>query len=119
MARQRKSIPEQGPKEERDAPPRVARRQRGLRRVVGEGERQSRNIIGERLKLARHHHTPPWTAEQLSEAVGAGDFEVNPSAILKLEVGLRGAADYEVAAFARALGVRADWLLGLTEEKMP
>jgi len=74
-----------------------------------------RNIVGERLKMARHRHDPPWTMQDLSYAVEeATNLEITGSTIGKIEAGIRSAYDWEVAAFARALGISADWLLGLT-----
>lgn len=73
-----------------------------------------RNIVGERLKMARHRHDPPWTMQDLSYAVEeATDLEITGSTIGKIEAGIRSAYDWEVAAFARALGISSDWLLGL------
>lgn len=74
-----------------------------------------RNIVGTRLKMARHRHDPPWTMQDLSYAVEeATELEITGSTIGKIEAGIRSAYDWEVAAFARALGVSSDWLLGLT-----
>ena len=73
-----------------------------------------RNIIGKRLKMARHRHAPPWTMQDLSYAVEeVTGLEVTGSTIGKIEAGIRSAYDWEVAAFARALGISADWLLGI------
>lgn len=70
-----------------------------------------RNIVGERLKRARYHYETPWTMQDLSTAVE----EVTGLDIIgKIEAGIRSAYDWEVAAFARALGLSTDWLLGLT-----
>lgn len=74
---------------------------------------QGRNIIAERLYLARHHHTPPLTAEALSDLIfektGAN---ISANVIIKIENGLRAAYDYEVRSFADILGISTDWLLG-------
>jgi len=73
-----------------------------------------RNIVGKRLKMARHRHDPPWTMQDLSYAVEeATNLDITGSTIGKIEAGIRSAYDWEVAAFARALGVSSDWLLGL------
>lgn len=75
-----------------------------------------RNIVGERLHLARHRHTPPWTMQQLSDAVEeVVGLEITVATIGKIESGVRGAYDWEIAAFARALGISSDWLLSLTD----
>lgn len=73
-----------------------------------------RNIVGQRLKMARHRHDPPWTMQDLSYAVEEStNLEITGSTIGKIEAGIRSAYDWEIAAFARALGVSSDWLLGL------
>ena len=74
-----------------------------------------RNIVGERLKVARHRHEPPWTMQDLSTAVEeVTGLEVSGGTLGKIEAGIRSAYDWEVAAFARTLGVSTDWLLGLS-----
>lgn len=75
-----------------------------------------RNIVGKRLHLARHQHIPPWTMQQLSEAVeDTTGLEITVATIGKIEAGIRGTYDWEVAAFARALGLSSDWLLSLAD----
>ncbi|MEF2279906.1 hypothetical protein V3W47_16555 [Deinococcus sp. YIM 134068] len=77
-----------------------------------------KNIIGERLRLARHHHTPPLTADALSALVYERyGLDITPNMISKVEGGFRAAFDYEVRAFAAVLKLSSDWLLGLTERK--
>lgn len=78
----------------------------------------SRNIIGERLRLARHHHAEPLSAEALSALIAErSSLEITPNMLSKIENGLRSAYDYEVLAFADVLEVSADWLLGRTDRK--
>lgn len=79
---------------------------------------RGRNVIGNRLFLARHHHTPPLTAEALSTLVfDRTGTDISGNMISKIENGLRVAYDYEVRAFADALAVSTDWLLGRTDER--
>jgi len=53
--------------------------------------------------------------QDLSQAVeDVTQMDITGSTIGKIEAGIRSAYDWEVAAFARALGVSTDWLLGLT-----
>lgn len=60
------------------------------------------------------------TMDQLSHTiVRQQNLDISPHIIAKIETGSRLAADYEVASFARALNLRGDWLLGLTENKTP
>jgi transcriptional regulator with XRE-family HTH domain len=75
------------------------------------------NVVGERLRLARANHNPPLTQEELSEKVAniiGAEFYTN--AVSKIESNKRSVYDYEVLAFAKALGVSADWLLGLSSK---
>lgn len=84
---------------------------RGLQREDGK-----KNLLGRRLAEARRRQEPAWTQERLSEELEAGQgVLVAPGTIGKIEAGIRGVYDYEVAAFATALGVSANWLLGLDE----
>lgn len=54
--------------------------------------------------------------QQLSDAVEEETgLEITVATIGKIESGVRGAYDWEVAAFARALGVSSDWLLSLND----
>lgn len=62
-------------------------------------------------------HQPPWSQEQLSEAVAniiGVEFQTNT--ISKIESNQRSVYDFEVVAFAKALGISTDWLLGVTEQ---
>ena len=78
---------------------------------------QQNNITGQRLRFARAMHQPPWSQEQLSEAVAniiGVEFQTNT--ISKIESNQRSVYDFEVVAFAKALGISTDWLLGVTEQ---
>ena len=79
--------------------------------------KQITNVIAERLRLARAMHRPPMTQENLSEIVAdliGAEFYTN--SISKIESGKRSVYDFEVIAFAQALGVTSDWLLGLSDQ---
>ena len=53
--------------------------------------------------------------QDLSTAVEeATGLEVSGGTLGKIEAGIRSAYNWEVTAFARALGVSTDWLLGLS-----
>lgn len=85
------------------------RRVRGLKREDGR-----LNVVGERLAAARRTQTPPWTQERLALALEEGEgLNISLGTIGKIEAGIRSVYDFEVAAFARVLGVDANWLLGL------
>ena len=69
------------------------------------------------MHLARHRHTPPWNIQDLNDAIEQlTELEIIPSTISRIATGHRGAYDWEVAAFAQALDVSADWLLGLSTQ---
>jgi hypothetical protein len=89
--------------------------QRALKLLDG-----NENIISERLRHARDHHIPAYTAERLvSEILIEQNLPLDVGVVRKIESQARGAQDYEVAAFSRVLGVSSDWLLGLTDEGGP
>jgi hypothetical protein len=81
--------------------------------AAASGKRNSRNIVGRRVKTARHQHSPPLTQDQLSGKVAAQGIELDRVSIAKIEVGIRCAFDFEVRALAAALKVDANWLLGI------
>lgn len=86
-------------------------RRRGLHNELGR-----RNIIGPRVKQARLSMDTGLSITALSrQLLLTHNVDLAVSAISKIEAGTRYATDYEVAGFARALGVSADWLLGLVE----
>jgi hypothetical protein len=76
--------------------------------------RQPRNIIGQRLKEARHLLSPPLTQDQLAGRLAAEGVQLDRVAIAKIETGLRCAFDYEVRCLAKVLKVDATWLLGIS-----
>jgi hypothetical protein len=76
-------------------------------------KRESRNIVGERVKEARRFHSPPLTQDQLSGKLAAQGVQLDRVAIAKIESGIRSAFDFEVRGLAAALRVDANWLLGI------
>jgi len=76
-------------------------------------KRQSRNIVGKRVKAARKCHSPRLTQDQLSGKLAAEGVQLDRVAIAKIETGIRCAFDFEVRALAAALKVDAGWLLGI------
>jgi hypothetical protein len=83
---------------------------------MGKRDRESRNIIGARVKEARQSHNPPLTQDQLSGKLAAQGLQLDRVAIAKIETPFRCAFDFEVKALAAVFQVDAKWLLGL--EKM-
>lgn len=81
--------------------------------AAGPRKRQSRNIVGKRVKDARKLHSPALTQDQLSGRLAADGMQLDRVAIAKIEAGIRCAFDFEVRALAAALKVDANWLLGI------
>lgn len=71
-----------------------------------------KNISGRRISEARGLLRPPLTQDDLSGKLAKLGVQLDRAAIAKIENNLRGVLDYELKAFARALGVRVEWLLG-------
>lgn len=80
-------------------------------------KRQSRNIVGDRVREARQLFDPPLTQDQLSGRLAKEGIQLDRVALAKIESGLRCAFDYEVKALAGVLKVEAAWLLGITAQK--
>jgi hypothetical protein len=78
---------------------------------------QSRNIIGARIREARHHFDPPLTQDQLAGRLAQEGVQLDRVALTKVENGLRCAFDFEVKALAAVLKVDANWLLGIDARK--
>jgi len=76
-------------------------------------KRPSRNIIGKRVKEARHRYDPPLTQDQLAGRLARSGVQLDRVALAKLEGGLRSAFDFEVKGLAAVLKVDANWLLGI------
>lgn len=73
------------------------------------------NLVGERVKEARTEAQPLVTQEELSKRLAKQGVSIDRAGIAKIEMGIRGVLDYEVVALAKALDVKACWLLGVKE----
>jgi HTH-type transcriptional regulator, cell division transcriptional repressor len=71
-----------------------------------------KNVSGNRIAAARTNAKPPLTQEELSGKLALLGVSLDRAAIAKIENQLRRVLDYELKAFATALDVRVDWLLG-------
>ena len=76
-------------------------------------KRPSRNIIGKRVREARHWYDPPLTQDQLAGRLASQGVQLDRVALAKVESGLRSAFDFEVKGLAAVLKVDANWLLGI------
>jgi hypothetical protein len=73
------------------------------------------NIVGERVKKARSRHKPPLTQDHLAGKLAALRVNIDRAGISKIETGARCVLDLEVRGLAKALGVSAAWLLGMSD----
>ena len=74
--------------------------------------RQSKhkNIIGQRVRLARSMARPPVSQEDLSGRLARLGIQVTQTSLSKLENRQRYVMDYEAVAIAKALKVSVAWL---------
>ena len=77
----------------------------------------SKNIVGERVRLARLAMKPPVSQQDLSARLAVKGVQVSQTGISKLEKRRRYIMDYEIAAIAKALRVSVSWLFA--ESKTP
>ncbi len=75
-----------------------------------------RNVIGERVRLARERAKPPITQADLAARLQIKGLRLERVTISKIETGYREVTDVETLAIAKALGVTVSWLLGESEE---
>ena len=73
------------------------------------------NICGDRVRIGRAVHKPPYTQEDLAREVNLLGMEMNPLIISRIEKNQRHVCDGELVMLAKALGVTLDWLCGLTD----
>ena len=87
--------------------------------AVKSRKRPSRNIIGKRVREARHQSDPPLTQDQLAGRLAREGIQLDRVALAKVEGGLRSAFDFEVKGLAAVLKVDANWLLGIKVGRPP
>ena len=75
-----------------------------------------RNIIGERVRLARERAKPVITQADLAARLQIEGMRLERVTISKIETGYREVTDVETVAIAKVLGVTVSWLLGESEE---
>ena len=75
-----------------------------------------RNVIGERVRLARERAKPLITQADLAARLQIEGLQLERVTISKIETGYREVTDVETVAIAKALGVTVSWLLGESEE---
>ena len=70
-----------------------------------------RNIVGPRVKLARHQFSPRMTQAALALRLQLDGWDISRTGVAKIELGIRQVTDIQVVQLARALSVSASWLL--------
>ena len=80
--------------------------------------RQSKykNVIGERVRLARLAMIPPVSQDDLSGRLARAGIQITQTSLSKLENRQRYVMDYEAQALAKALKVSVAWLYGEGEK---
>ena len=68
------------------------------------------NICGDRVRLARAMHKPPYTQEDLAREVNLLGMDMTKLIVSRIENGQRHVCDGELRMLAKALGVTMEWL---------
>lgn len=76
----------------------------------------SKNMVGERVRLARRKARPPITQVDLAARLQSLGLLLDQAAVSRIEYGTHIVTDMEVSAIAKALGVSVGWLFGETED---
>lgn len=71
----------------------------------------SKNVIGDRVRLARHKTKPKVTQTDLLARLEVRGVNLEKTSISKIEAGTRPVTDIELLAIADALHVSVNWLL--------
>ena len=77
------------------------------------GNVEKRNIIGDRVRVARISANPKVTQLELSARLQIQGVMIGDSTIGKIENGASAVTDIQLLAFAKALNVSVLWLLGI------
>lgn len=76
---------------------------------------QFKNIVGERVRIARLLMKPPVSQDDLSGKLARLGVQITQTGISKIEGRQRYVMDYEASALAKALKVTVAWLYGENE----
>lgn len=76
-----------------------------------------KNIIGEKVKLARRKAKPPITQIDLAARLQTLGLQVDQAAVSRIESGSHEVTDVEIAMIAKALGVTGGWLFGESNDR--
>jgi transcriptional regulator with XRE-family HTH domain len=72
---------------------------------------ENRNLIGDRVRIARHSANPKITQNDLLARLDIIGIAFEKTTISKIEAKTRPVTDVELVAIAEALGVSILWLL--------
>jgi len=75
-------------------------------------QRQERNVIGKRIRLARSKSSPAVSQDDLAGRLAARGVILDQTAISRIENQTRYLMDYEIEAIAKSLKVSVGWLFG-------
>lgn len=75
----------------------------------------SKNIVGNRMRIARAMSKPPMSQADLLARLQINGWEVSQSTLSKIENGDREVSDFELVTIAKSLNVDILWLLGEKE----
>lgn len=76
-----------------------------------------KNIVGERVRLARKKANPAITQTDLAARLQTLGLPLDQAAVSRIESGSHEVTDIEIALIAKALGVSVGWLFGETDGK--
>ena len=71
-----------------------------------------RNVVGPRIREARHRSGRRITQEQLAARLQSLGIDIDRTAISKIEAGKRPVTDMEIIAICDALGIKVATLFG-------
>ena len=74
------------------------------------------NIVGDRVRIARALHKPPFTQDDLAREINLMGMEMTSLIISRIERNQRHVCDAELKMLAKALGVTMEWLCSGDEE---
>jgi len=75
----------------------------------------NKNLIGDKVRIARHLSKPKITQLELSARLQLQGVMIGDSTVGKIENGMSAVTDIQLIAFSKALNVSVLWLLGLDE----
>lgn len=79
--------------------------------MISKNNSKERNLIGDKVRLARHESKPKVTQIDLLARLAVRGIELEKTTISKIEAKTRPVTDIELVAIADALGVSVLWLL--------